>query len=144
MVRVEIDDEINASPKRIYDILTDDNLETKWNLTVDENINIGENRWKVKSTIGDLTSHRVEAVENEKVSFDIEGSIFNKMGYILNPKGEHTHATLWGEFDDEKNTKILKSAGGVLLDSLKRFAEFLEEGGNPDEFDKKILKPLTP
>ncbi|MFX1594361.1 MAG: hypothetical protein ACFFCL_16845 [Promethearchaeota archaeon] len=39
--------------------------------------------------------------------------------------------------------KILTSAGRLLLDSLKRFAEFTEEGGNPEDFDKKALT-ITP
>jgi len=28
---------------------------------------------------------------------------------------------------------------GVLLESLKRFAEFVEDGGDPEGFDKKQL-----
>jgi hypothetical protein len=139
MPRVEIEDDLKASPNTIYKILMNDDMETKWNLTVNENIPIGPNKWEVKTTIGDLISTRVEEVENEKVSFDIEKSIFNKMGYILKPKGDLCNVVLWGEHEDEKNTKILTSAGGMLLDSLKRFAEFMEEGGDPDNFDKKAL-----
>ena len=143
MPRVEIEDDLNASAKIIYDILINDELEAKWNLTVNELKSIGPKKWEVKSTIGDLTSTRVEEVENEKISLDIEGSIFTKMGYILKPKGDLCHVQLWGEFEDEKNTKILTSAGGMLLDSLKRFAEFMEEGGDPENFDKKALT-VTP
>lgn len=139
MPRVEIKSKINAPAKRIYDILMNDELEAKWNLTVNENISIGTDKWEVKTTIGDLTSTRVEAKENERVSFDIEGSIFTKMGYISKSKGDTTKVTCWGEFEDEKNRKILESAGGLLLDSLKRFAEYVEEGGDPDNFDKKAL-----
>ena len=112
-----------------------------------ENISIGSDKWEVKSTIGDLTSTRVEAKENERITFDIEGSIFNRMGYILKSKGDTTKdttkAVCWGEFDDEKNKRILESAGGVLLEGLKRFAEFVEEGGDPEGFDKKQLT-VTP
>ncbi len=140
MPRVEIEDDLKASAKTIYDILIDgDTYEVKWNLTVNELKSIGPKKWAVKSTIGDLTSTRVEEVENEKISLDIEGSIFTKMGYILKPKGDFCHALLWGEHEDEKNTKILTSAGSMLLDSLKRFAEFMEEGGDPEDFDKKVL-----
>ena len=143
MPRVEIKSDVNASAKTIYDILMNDELEAKWNLTVNENINIGPNKWDVKSTIGDLTSTRVEAKENERISFDIEGSIFNKMGYILKSKGDTTKAVCWGEFEDVKNKKLLESAGGILLEGLKRFAEFIEEGGDPERFNKKELT-VTP
>jgi hypothetical protein len=144
MPKVEIEDDLNASAKTIYDILIDgDTYEVKWNLTVNELKPIGPNKWEVKSTIGDLISTRVEEVENEKISLDIEGSIFTKMGFILKPKGDLCHVGLWGEFEDERNTKILTSAGGMLLDSLKRFAEFMEEGGDPEDFDKKSLTITT-
>ncbi len=143
MPRVEIEDDVNASAKTIYDILINDEFEAKWNLTVNELKSIGPNKWEVKSTLGDLISTRVEEVENEKISFDIDGSIFTKMGYTLKPKGDLCNVMLWGEFEDEKNNKILTSAGGLLLDSLKRFAEFMEEGGDPENFDKKALT-VTP
>ena len=143
MPRVEIKMVADASAKTIYDILMNDELEAKWNLTVNENINIGPNKWEVKSTIGDLISTRVEEVENERVTFEIEGSIFTKMGYKLKPKGKKTKAICWGEFDDEKNKRILESAGGVLLEGLKRFSEYIEEGGAPESFDKKRLT-VTP
>ena len=143
MPRVEIEDDVNASAKAIYDILINDEFEAKWNLTVNELKSIGPNKWEVKSTLGDLISIRVEEVENERISFDIEKSIFTKMGYILKQKGNLCHVELWGEHEDEKNTKILTSAGGMLLDSLKRFAEFMEEGGDPENFNKKALT-VTP
>ena len=143
MPRVEIEEDMKASAKRIYDILINDEFEPKWNLTVNELQSIGPNKWEVKSTIGDLISTRVEEVENEKVSFDIEKSIFSKMGYILKPKRNVCNVLLWGEHEEEKNAKILTSAGGMLLDSLKRFAEFMEEGGDPENFDKKALT-VTP
>ncbi|TKJ23844.1 MAG: hypothetical protein CEE43_01395 [Promethearchaeota archaeon Loki_b32] len=144
MPRVEIEDDMNASAKTIYDILINgDEYEVKWNLTANELKSIGPKKWEVKSTIGDLISTRVEEVENERVSLDIEGSIFTKMGYILKQKGDICHVVGWGEFEHEKNRKILISAGGMLLDSLKRFAEFMEEGGDPENFDKKALT-VTP
>jgi hypothetical protein len=69
----------------------------------------------------------------------IEGGIFTSMGYILKPKGDLVNATLWGEFDDENNEKLLVTAGELLLKCLKNFSEFLEEGGDPDDFDKKQI-----
>lgn len=144
MPKVEIKMDIEAPPKIIYDILMNDELESIWNLTVHENINIGEKKWSVKSTVGDLTSTRIEEVENKRITFDIEGSIFKKLGYIMTIKGDITEVCGWGEFDDEKNRSILEKAGDILLRCLKRFSEFIEDGGIPEDFNKKELSVVTP
>ncbi|MFX1500255.1 MAG: hypothetical protein ACFFDH_04735 [Promethearchaeota archaeon] len=139
MVRVERDIEIKASQKRIFDILNDTMLGPKWNLALKELTRISENTYAAKSTVGDFTSIRSETVEPDKISMKIEGGIFTSMGYILNSKGDMVKVTLWGEFDDENNEKILVKAAELLLKGLKNFTEFLEEGGNMDDFDKKQI-----
>ena len=139
LARVEIENEINASQKRIFDILDDTSNSAKWSLPVDEITEISKDTYSVKSTVGDFNLIRTETEEPEKVSMRIEGGIFNSMGYILSPKGDMVEVKLWGEFDDEKNEKILTTAGEMLLKGLKSYAEFLEEGGNPDDFDKKQI-----
>jgi len=143
LVRVERNIEINTSQKKVFDILDDAMLGPKWNLAVNELTKISENTYAAKSTVGDFTSIRTETVEPDKISMRIEGGIFNSMGYILNPKGDMVNATIWGEFDDEKNEKMLVKAAEILLKGLKNFAEFLEDGGNPDDFDKKQIT-VTP
>jgi hypothetical protein len=137
--RVERKIEISAPRKNIFDILNNTMIGPKWNLAVNDITKLTETKFSVKSTVGDFTSIRTETVEPEKISMNIEGGIFNSMGYILQPKGNMVEATLWGEFDDEKSEKVLVKAGELLLRCLKNYAEFLEEGGNPDDFDKKQI-----
>lgn len=139
MPRVERKTEINAPQKKIFDILNNTMLGPKWNLAVKDITKITETKYDVKSTVGDFTSIRTETVEPEKLSMNIEGGIFTSMGYLLKPKGGMVETTLWGEFDDEKNEKVLIKAGELLLQCLKNYAEFLEEGGNPNDFDKKQI-----
>jgi len=143
MARIEREIEINAPQKSIFDILDDAMLGPKWNLSANEITEISEGKYAVKSTVGDFTSIRTETVEPERLSLRIEGGIFKSMGYILSPKGDMVEVKLWGEFDDEKNEKILLRAGEILLKCLKNFAEYLEEGGNPEDFDKKQIT-VTP
>ena len=137
--RVERKIEINAPVKRVFDILDNIGDSAKWNLSADEMSERPEGKFDVKSPVGDFILSRTETIKNEKLSLGIEGGIFSAMGYLLSQKGEITEAILWGEFDDEKNEKILVKAGEVLLECVKNFAEFLEDGGDPEEFDKKQI-----
>ena len=139
MPRVERKIDINAPQKNIFNILNNTMIGPKWNLAVKDIAKISETKYNVKSTVGDFTTIRTETVDPERLSMNIEGGIFNSMGYLLKPKGDMIEATLWGEFDDEKNEKVLVKAGELLLQCLKNYAEFLEEGGNPDDFDKKQI-----
>jgi hypothetical protein len=139
LARVEREIEINAPQKSIFDILDDNTIAARWNLPVNEITEISEGKYAVKSTIGDFTSIRTETIESERLSMRIEGGIFTSMGYILSSKGDMVEVKLWGEFEDEKNEKILVRAGETLLKCLKNFSEFIEEGGDPEDFNKKQI-----
>ena len=138
MVKIERKVEINAPAKRVFDILDDTEKAPIWNITVKE-VEIIEPKKKafVKTTVGDFTATRYETVENEKISQTIEGGVFNKLGYITTPKGDATETTLWAEFEDEGKEKMLLKASEILLNGLKKYAEYLEGGGNPDDYKKK-------
>jgi len=131
--------EIASSAKKIYEILDNNSLESVWNITVNEVEEVETDKYFVKTTVGDVTSTVTERVENEKISFSIEGGIFSAMGYILNQKDNLTEVTGWAEFYNESSRKVLDKAGSMLLESLKNFVEFIEEGGKPEEYDKKQM-----
>ena len=137
--RAEREIDINASVSKVFDILDDAKSAVKWNLAVNEVAEFEPGKYSVKSNVGDFISIRTETLENEKISMKIEEGIFNAMGYILSPKGDLTNVLIWGEFDDEKKEKILVKAAELLLKSLKSYVEYLEEGGDPDEYDKKKI-----
>ena len=59
------------------------------------------------------------------------------LGYVLKPKGDVVEATIWAEFDDASQEGLLGIAGEMLVKSLKKYAEYLKDGGNPTEFSKK-------
>ena len=138
-MRVERHIDIEATSKRIFDTLNDTLMSPKWNLATTEVSKISEGKFAIKSTVGDFTTIRTETIENERISLNIEGGIFKSMGYILNPKENLVDVTIWGEFVDEKNEKILTKAGELLLESLKSYVVFIEEGGIPDDYDKKQI-----
>ncbi len=137
MPRIERKVEIKAPVNKVFDILDEPEKFSIWNITVKE-VEIIEPKKKgfVKSTVGDFTSTRTETVPNDKISYIIDGGAFNKMGYSVAPKGDGTEATLWAEFDDASQEKMLLKAGEILLECLKKYAEYIENGGNPDEYKK--------
>ena len=138
LTRIERKIEIKTSPKKIYDILNNDELETVWNIVVNESTTIAPDKYSIKSTVGDFISTVTERLENERISYSMEGSVFSTMGYIMSPSiGDGSEITIWAEIEDEKQEKMLAKAAEILLEGLKKFADFMEEGGNSDEFDKK-------
>ena len=137
MPRAERKIEINAPPERVYSILEDSLSYPIWNIVVNEIKEIGPDKYFSKTNIGDITSTIKERVPNKKISSTQEGSPMTAYGSILEPKGDKTGVTLWAEFEKEENEKMLVRAGEIYLESLKRYAEYLEEGGDPSNYDKK-------
>ncbi len=132
--------EIKSSPKRIYDILIDAEIITKWNIGVDEIKDKEEGKeFHLKSSIGDIIIVDWEQVENESVTWHMKDSIMNSIGYILEPKGDIVETTLWADMDSEKLAKGYEKVGELTLKALKNFVDFLEEGGDPEDFDKKQI-----
>ncbi len=137
MPKVEKTIDIAASQEKIFEIVDNDDDYARWNIVVNEVSKLGEGNYFFKTNVGDLTSTRVETVSPERLSATQEGSPMKSIGYVLKPKGDVVEATIWSEFDDPNQEPILGIAAEMLLKSLKKYAEYLESGGNPDEFSKK-------
>ncbi|MFX0177006.1 MAG: hypothetical protein ACFE85_12345 [Candidatus Hodarchaeota archaeon] len=139
-MRMERKIEIKSDPKRIYDILIDADIITKWNPGVNEITEREEGKeFFLKLSIGDIRIVDWEPVENKSVTWHMKDSDMNSIGYILEPKGDIVEITLWVDVDDEKKAKGWDKVGELTLKALKNFVEFLEEGGNPEDFDKRQL-----
>ncbi|MHA1380125.1 MAG: hypothetical protein ACTSRG_17265 [Candidatus Helarchaeota archaeon] len=137
MAKMERKTNIKSTVEKVFKILDTPMDMPKWNLVVKEIEEIEPGKYFVKSTVGDLTAIRTETIPNERITEKQEGSILKELGYILKPKGDVVEATIWGKFDDPSQEPILGIAGEVFLKSLKKYAEYLESGGNPNEYKKK-------
>ena len=74
-MRMEKKIEIKSSPKRIYDILIDAEIITKWNVGVDEIAEKEEGKeYHLKSSIGDIIIVGWEQVENEWATWHLRNS----------------------------------------------------------------------
>jgi hypothetical protein len=136
-VRIERKIEINASQKGIFDILDNVDYMPIWNLAINSVKKIDEGRYLINSTVGETSSTRMETVPNERISTKQEGGPMSGVGYLLKPKENSVEVTIWAEFENVKLKKAMGKAGEIFIESLKKFAEYLEDGGNPDEYDKK-------
>jgi len=137
MPRVERTTKIKAPQKKIFDILDDTLNLPKWNIVVNEITEIEPDKHFAKTNVGDTTSIRTETVASAKITTSQEGSLMTSLGYVLTPKGDDTEALIWAEFDNPDDEMVLGSAGKVFLKSLKSYAEYLEEGGDPEKYNKK-------
>ena len=138
-MRIERKIEVNAPINKIFDILDSAESMPIWNLVVNGLKKIGEGRYLLDTTVGETTSTRVETVLNERISTKQEGGPMSGVGYILTPKGDSVEVTIWGEFENEKLEKAMGKAGETFVESLKIYAEYLEDGGSPEEYDKKKM-----
>lgn len=143
MPRVETNIEISAPPKKIWEVLKDLALTPKWNMTVKEATELGSDKYSVKSTAGDYIAIITNRIENERVSLEVEHPDFNGYGYISKEKGNMTELTHWVDYKIVKHEKILKRGLKIVLNGLKNFVEYLEDGGDPDEYEAKqiLVKP---
>ena len=138
MPRIERKIEVESSPESIFNIVMDTDIISRWNPAVDD-AEVSTDNILLKTNLGSLNVINTESIENESLVIQIEGGNINSIGYSLTPKKDKTEVRLWSEFNDKKYTKTYKNVGDLVLRGLKRYSEFIEEGGNPEDFDKKQL-----
>lgn len=139
-MRLEKKIEIKSTPKRIFDIIIDGEIVTKWNIGVNDIQEKKEGKnFLLKTDVGEILIVDWDQAENEHVTWHMKNSDMNSIGYSLNPKGDMVETTLWVDFDNKKLRKSFETVGDLTLKSLKNFVDFLEEGGDLEDFDKKQL-----
>ncbi|NVM35466.1 MAG: hypothetical protein HWN81_07710 [Candidatus Lokiarchaeota archaeon] len=105
-MRVEKKIEINSTPKNVYDIVIDGQKTQILNPALDKVIEKEEGqKFLLKSDVGDMLIVDTERVENEHVTWYMENSDMNSIGYIVEPKGDNTEVTIWTEFEKKKLRK---------------------------------------
>ena len=128
--------DIKTNLEKIYNILTDGEQTVKWNPIVNEIAKLEENKYLLKSTIGDIIINKIEKVKDLYVKWSMEQSDLHSMGYILDEKLPIAKVELWVEFENKKFKKKFKEAADLTLEGLKKYIEFIEAGGNINEYDK--------
>ena len=143
MSRIERKIEINAPAKRIWEVISDTEHIRKWSVSIKEIKELEPNKYSIKSTMGDYTSSTIEQIENKQITSKVDHPEFTGYGYILNEKDDITELTYWVDVPMITREKIQARSLELTLKDIKKFVEYLEDGGDPDDYDRKqiLVKP---
>ena len=137
---VEQKKEIPSPVEKVYEILNDYLALPRWNIVVTECTQLESKKYFLKTNVGDITNIEVENIPLEKMTSIQEGSPMQKIGYIFDPKGDTTVVTIWAEFELEDQREVMEMAADLFLKSLKVYVDYLNAGGNPEEYKKSFSK----
>ena len=137
MPKIARDIEIKTNAAKIYKILTDGEQTVKWNPIVNEVTLLEEKKYLLKSTIGDIIVNKIEKVKDIFIKWGMEQSDLLSMGYILKQKMPLTEVELWVEYENKTFKKKFKETADLTLVGLKKYIEFIEAGGNIEDYDKQ-------
>jgi len=132
--------EIVSPVEKVYEILNNYLDLPRWNIVVTECTQLESKKYFLKTNVGDITNTEVENIPFEKMTSIQEGSPMQKMGYVFEPKGDTTVVTIWAEFELEDQRDIMEMAADLFLKSLKVYIDYLNAGGNPEEYKKSFSK----
>lgn len=135
--------EINAPVTRIWEVLSDIEHFPKWNFSITELKELGPDKFSIKSNVGNYTTTITEHIENERISAKVDHPQFMRYGYVLKEKGDVTELSHWMEYEAITHEKIQARSHEIILKEIKNYTEYLEDGGDPDEYDRKqiLVKP---
>ena len=136
MPKLEREIKIESTPEKIYNVVLDGVNTPKWNPTVNAITPIEDDKIQLETDIGGITIVSTDRDENKSVTWHTENSDMNTIGYIFTPKTNATEVKIWTEFNDKKNSKLFKKTADSILEGLKYYAEFLEDGGDPNTYKK--------
>jgi len=132
--------EIPSSVEKVYEILNNYLDLPRWNIVVTECTQLESKKYFLKTNVGDITNIEVENIPLEKMTSIQEGSPMQKIGYVFEPKGDTTVVTMWAEFELEDQREVMEMAADLFLKSLKVYVDYLNAGGNPEEYKKSFSK----
>jgi hypothetical protein len=129
--------ELFASPKKVWKILNDVKLNPIWNITVREITEFGSDKRSVRSTIGDYSYIITDMKKNKWISYKtLDHPAFSEFGFKLEGKGDLTEVSEWINCEMDEHKENLGNSIDYLLASLKRYIEYLEEGGDDALYEK--------
>ena len=118
--------------------MKDYSIMPRWNIVINEATELEPRKYFFKTNVGDVINTEIENVPNERMTSTQEGSPMKKIGYIFKPIDDGTEVTIWSEFELEDQRSVLEIAADLFVKSLKVYVDYVEAGGNPEEYKKKF------
>lgn len=115
----------------------------KWQIDKKELKELEPNKYLVKSTSGDYTYIITEFIKNERMSVKTDHPEITGTSFILNEKSNMTEVSCWVDFKTITYEKMIARSLKIKTQSLKKYVEYLEDDGDPDEYDRNqiLVKP---
>ena len=143
MPKLERKIKIESTPENIYKILIDGLNTPKWNPSVTAVTPLDDDKIQLETDVGGITIIKTETDENKSATWYTEKSDMNSIGYILTPRANKTEVEIRTEFDDKKLLKLYKKTADTILTGLKKYVDYIEDGGDPALYKKwEVLTTL--
>ncbi len=136
MPKLERKIKIESTPENIYKILIDGLNTPKWNPSVTAVTPLDDDKIQLETDVGGITIIKTETDENKSATWYTEKSDMNSIGYILTPRANKTEVEIRTEFDDKKLSKLYKNTADTILTGLKKYVDYIEDGGDPALYKK--------
>jgi uncharacterized membrane protein len=135
---VEQSIQIKAPHTRVYDILLDVSHMPTWDPTAHEVVQVKKNKYMVRTgTLGTVTLVLAGAVPYDRISWHCEGSLLQSITFLVGLASNLTQVDVTGVVAPPGGVYMVKEALSAQLISLKRYAEYITMGGNPDAYKKE-------
>ncbi|MFX0101787.1 MAG: SRPBCC family protein [Candidatus Hodarchaeota archaeon] len=145
MPKVEATLITDVPAKQVYDIICDYMHLHVWNIVVNGVEQVEKDKFDKKflfdTNVGPVLNTVIEEVSPTISTSIQEDSAMEKIGYIVTSMDDgKTNVKLWAEFELEDNRFVLEMAAELFLKSLKVFLDYIQAGGNPEEYEKVLEK----
>ena len=131
--------EINAPVNKVWGVLTDMERCPKWQIDKKEIKKLEPDKYFEKTTQGDYTFTIMDLVENERIALKTDHPEVTGASYILNEKGKITELSCCIDYKTIAYEKMIARSLKIKAQTLKKYVEYLEDGGDPDKFDTKLI-----
>ncbi len=135
---VEQSIQINASHTRVYDILLDVASAHRWDPAVQEVNHIRRTKYLVRTAnTGTVTLGIVGAIPYDRISWQYESGMMQNVTFRVGLAGKIAQVDVTAKVTPATAAAQVEEMLALQLVALKRYAEFLQGGGNSYEYKKE-------